>query len=56
MSDPTVRGVRSSMDLASLILDLVIMVMIDLEMMNFELEVSIKQRAGCIRMTSADRA
>ena len=50
MIDSTIRGVRLSVDLASLILDLVIMVMIDLEMMNFGLEVAIKQCTGCIRM------
>ena len=51
MSDLTVRGVRSSVDLASLIHDLAIMVRIDLEMMNFALEMAIKQRTGCVRMT-----
>ena len=43
MIDPTVGGVGLSVDLASLIPDLVIMVMIDLEMMNFGLKVAIKQ-------------
>ena len=43
MSDPTVRGVRSPVDLASLIPDLVIMVIIDLAIISFELEVDIKR-------------
>ena len=34
MVDPTIRGVGLLVDLASLILDLVIMVIIDLEMMS----------------------
>ena len=42
MADSTVKGVGLLTDLASLILDLVIMVIIDLEMMSFELEVAIK--------------
>ena len=46
----TVRGVGLLTNLASLIPYLVIMVMIDLEMMNFGLEVAIKQCTGCIRM------
>ena len=50
MSDPTIKRLISSVDLASLIPNLGIMVRIDLEMMNFGLEVVIKQRAGCIRM------
>ena len=49
MIDLTIRGVGLSVDLASLIPDLVIMVMIDLEMMNFGLEVAIQQM-GCVRM------
>ena len=50
MSDLTVRRVRSSMDLASLIPNLAIMVRIDLAIMNFGLEVTIKQCTGCVRM------
>ena len=50
MSDLTVRRVRSSVDLASLIPNLAIMVRIDFAMMNFGLEVAIKQHVGCIRM------
>ena len=42
MSDLTVRGVRLPMDLASLIPDLVIMVIIDLTIISFELELAIK--------------
>ena len=50
MSDPTVRGVRSPTNLASLIPDLAIMVRIDLAMMKFGLEMAIKRCAGCVRM------
>ena len=50
MSDPTVRRVRSLMDLASLIPDLAIMVRIDLAMMNFGLDMDINQYARCVRM------
>ena len=50
MSDPTIRGVRSPTDLESLIPDLAIMVMIFLAMMNFGMEVAIKQRTGCVNM------
>ena len=42
MIDPIVRGVGLSTNLASLILDLVIMVIIDLAMMSFDLGVAIK--------------
>ena len=42
MIDLTIRGVRLSLDLTSLIPNLVIMVIIDLEIMSFELEVAIK--------------
>ena len=41
--DLTVKGVRSSVDLALLISYLVIMVIIDLEIISFELEVAIKR-------------
>ena len=50
MSDLTIRRVRSLVDLASLIPNLSIMVRIDLSMLNFGLEVAIKQRARCVRM------
>ena len=50
MGDPTVRSIRSSTNLVSLIPDLAIMVRIDLAMMNFGLEVAIKQCTGCVRM------
>ena len=50
MSGLTSRRVRSLVDLASLIINLATMVRIDLEMMNFGLEVAIKQHAGCLRM------
>ena len=50
MSDLTIRRVRSLVDFASLIPDLAIMVRIDLAMMNFGLEVAIKQHVGCVRM------
>ena len=50
MSDPTVRRVGSPMDSTSLIPNLAIMARIDLAMMNFGLEVAIKQCVGCIRM------
>ena len=50
MSDMTLRGVISLADSASLIPYLVIIVMIDLEVMNFGLDVAIKQHAGCVRM------
>ena len=56
MSDPTIRRVRSTTDLASLIQDLVKMVMLDLEMMNFALEVAIKECEGCVRMALFSRA
>ena len=49
MSDPTVRSIISSMDLASLIPDLEIIMKFNLVMMDLELEVAIKHRAGCIR-------
>ena len=42
MIDLIVRGVGLQVHLASLIPDLVIMVIIDLAMMSFELEVAIK--------------
>ena len=42
MGDSTVSHIRSSTDLASLILDLEIMVQLDLVMMDLELEVAIK--------------
>ena len=45
MGDPTVRSIRSSADLVSLIPDLAIMVQLDLVMMDLELEVAIKHRA-----------
>ena len=48
MGDPTVRSTRSSVDLASLIPDLEIMMELDLVMMDLELEVAIKHRAGYI--------
>ena len=50
MSDPTIRSSISSVDLDPLIPNLGIMVRIDLEMMNFGLEVAIKQHVGCVRM------
>ena len=50
MIDLTIGRVGLLMDLVSLIPFLVIMVMIDLEMMNFGLEVAIKQCMGCVRM------
>ena len=50
MIDPTVRGVRLSADLASLILDLAIMMRIDLAVMKFGLEMTIKQCARYVRM------
>ena len=50
MSDLTTRRVRLSVDLVSLIPDLAIMVRIDLAMMNFGLEVTIKQHVQCVRM------
>ena len=52
MGDLTIRSIRSLMDLASLILDLAIMMNLDLVMMDLELEVAIKHHAGCIRWHS----
>ena len=49
MIESIVRGVRLPVDLASLIPDLEIMMKLDLVMMNLELEVAIKHRAGCVR-------
>ena len=46
MGDPTVSRIRSSVDLASLIPDLAIMVQLDLVMMDLDFEVIIKHRAG----------
>ena len=48
MGDLTVRSIRSSGDLASLTLDLGIMMKLDLVMMNLELKVAIKHCKGCI--------
>ena len=48
MDDPTIRSIRSLVDLASLLPDLVIMMKLDLVMMDLELEVAIKHYAGCI--------
>ena len=48
MGDLTIRSIRLLEDLASLILDLEIMMKLDLVMMDLELEVAIKHRAGCI--------
>ena len=42
MVDPTVRRVRLLMNLASLLPDLVMMAIIDLEMMSLKLEMVIK--------------
>ena len=50
MIDLTIGRVGLPADLVSLIPDLVIMVMIDLAMMNFVLEVAIKQHVRCVRM------
>ena len=50
MIDPIIGRVGLLTYLASLITDLLIMVMLDLEMMNFGLEVAIKQRTRCVRM------
>ena len=49
MGDLTVRSIRSLADLASLLLDLGIMMELDLVMMDFELELAIKHHVGCIR-------
>ena len=46
MGDPTVSRMRSLVDSVSLIPDLEIMVQLDLVMMDLELEVAIKHRAG----------
>ena len=46
MGDPIVSCIISLMDLASLVPDLAIMVYLDLVMMDLELEVIIKHRAG----------
>ena len=46
MGDPTVRSIRSPVDLVSLIPDLGIMMKLDLVMMDLKLEVAIKHRAG----------
>ena len=50
MGDPTVRSIRSLMDLASLIPDLVIMMKLDLVMMDLKLEVAIKHRVVCVKL------
>ena len=49
MGDPTIRSIRSPMDLVSLTPNLEIMMKLDLVMMDLELEVAIKHRIGCIR-------
>ena len=48
MGDPTVRSIRSSADLVSLLPDLAIIMKLDLVMRDLELEVAIKHRARCI--------
>ena len=50
MIDQTIGRVGLPVDLVSLISNLAIMVRIDLAMMNFGLEMDIKQCVGCIRM------
>ena len=47
MDDLTIRSIRSSVDLASLLPDLEIMMKLYLVMMDLELEVAIKHHAGC---------
>ena len=46
MGDQTIRSIILPTDLASLILDLAIMMKLDLVMMDLKLEVAIKHRAG----------
>ena len=48
MDDPTIRLIRSSMDLESLLPNLEIMMKLYLVMMDLELEVAIKHHAGCV--------
>ena len=48
MVDPTISRISSSVDLASLIPNLAIMVQLDLVMMDLELEVIIKHCVGGI--------